>query len=806
MKNKLIIIAMLFCVLLTLSAVSASDIANDDNAVQVSSEDNIELSTVETVNEDTNVVEDVVGETIDPQATEIEETLKATNDNEEKIGEDGGQYNTTDVNNYAELSGLFASGKMGRTSQNLTVNLLGDEEYTVTKEITIQTVNTDKLRNLIINGNGRVINGNDAYRFIRVGTYKGGVNLTINNLTIKNCYKSASGGAIYMTMLGHSNLTINNVNFENNRAGEDGGAIDFYGVSLTITNSNFTSNYGGYQGGAVYANLDDDGFLNVDNCIFTNNHANSNDENDGDGGAIRYQDGQGTISNCKFSGNTAMTGGAIYAYDQDLTDENVCKLNIINCDFTQNTASGEEGGAIYNKAQVEVTNSNFTSNSATNGSDIYSDKNTVLKIENCNIDEDNLFTDEGCVLRNFNVIVPDVIAKDSPVTITVTESGGFLGTVKVLLGTEEVSIPFMNGGGSATVTPNLAVGKYNATLVYKESEEAAETSVVIKEFTVKVDSIKYNILNNISGNVAIEILVYDDAGEEVTGTELVTLKIGENTIGTVKPFRVYKNTELAPGNYTITAIFSENSKNISLTVEADPFAALNETQEALNIANEKVGNLTAKLDELNQTLNQTQEDLNIANEKVGNLTSKVDELNQTLNQTQEDLNTANEKVGNLTTQIDAIADQITALNDALNQTQEALKNTTAQVNSLSSQAEELKANNTNLQNSLNTAKAENTKLTKKAAQTATLKKVKSAKKLKKTAKKYKITATLSKKLKGKKISFIFNGKVYTKKTNAKGIAKLTIKKSVIKKLKTGKFVYYVSYGEKVLKKSIKVKK
>ena len=209
LKNKLIIIAMLFCVLLTLSAVSASDIANDDNAVQVSSEDNMELSTAETVNEDTNVVEDVVGETIDPQATEIEETLNANNDNGEKIGEDAGQYNTTDVNNYAELSGLFASGKMGRTSQNLTVNLLGDEEYTVTKEIAIQTVNTDKLRNLIINGNGRVINGNDAYRFIRVGTYKGGVNLTINNLTIKNCYNNLKATKIGNNIINNHSIKTN---------------------------------------------------------------------------------------------------------------------------------------------------------------------------------------------------------------------------------------------------------------------------------------------------------------------------------------------------------------------------------------------------------------------------------------------------------------------------------------------------------------------------------------------------------------------------------------------------------------------
>ena len=89
----------------------------------------------------------------------------------------------------------------------------------------------------------------------------------------------------------------------------------------------------------------------------------------------------------------------------------------------------------------------------------------------------------------------------------------------------------------------------------------------------------------------------------------------------------------------------------------------------------------------------------------------------------------------------------------------------------------------------------------------TLKKVK----VKKSAKKLVLTATLKKLngkyLKGKKITFKFNGKKFKAKTNKKGIAKVTVKKAVLKKLKVGKKVkYQATYLKDTVKKSVKVKK
>ena len=89
----------------------------------------------------------------------------------------------------------------------------------------------------------------------------------------------------------------------------------------------------------------------------------------------------------------------------------------------------------------------------------------------------------------------------------------------------------------------------------------------------------------------------------------------------------------------------------------------------------------------------------------------------------------------------------------------------------------------------------------------TLKKIKT---IKKSAKKLVLKATLKingKAKKGLKIKFKFNKKKYSAKTNKKGVAKVTIKKKVLKKLKVGKKVkIQASYGKIVKKMTAKVKK
>ena len=83
-------------------------------------------------------------------------------------------------------------------------------------------------------------------------------------------------------------------------------------------------------------------------------------------------------------------------------------------------------------------------------------------------------------------------------------------------------------------------------------------------------------------------------------------------------------------------------------------------------------------------------------------------------------------------------------------------------------------------------------------------------KVRKYAKKLTIKATLmidGKPAKGKVIKFKFNKKTYKAKTNKKGIAKITVKRAVLKKLKVGKKVkYQATYGKKTVTKTVKVKR
>ena len=107
-----------------------------------------------------------------------------------------------------------------------------------------------------------------------------------------------------------------------------------------------------------------------------------------------------------------------------------------------------------------------------------------------------------------------------------------------------------------------------------------------------------------------------------------------------------------------------------------------------------------------------------------------------------------------------------------------------------------------------TATYKNAKVTKKITvkQPLSLKAVT----VKKSAKKLTLEATLKKgktAMKNKQITFKFNGKTYKAKTNNKGVAKVTVPKTVLSKLKVGKTVpYQATYLKDTVKKTAKVKK
>ncbi|MCM1036329.1 MAG: T9SS type A sorting domain-containing protein [Bacteroides sp.] len=187
----------------------------------------------------------------------------------------------------------------------------------------------------------------------------------------------------------------------------------------TVTFKNLTLKNGiapGEGGGAIF--IHDNGWVEIENCIFDNNHLDltvlTEDENNGStilkspqserGGAILFQTGRLTITDSKFTGNLNRRGGAICANGGKLTvkrtrfegngadvdgkyvdntyggaialwplNETIA-ANFDHCDFIGNT-TWNGAGALYilsntdssNLLDAVFTNCSFIRNSTVNG-------------------------------------------------------------------------------------------------------------------------------------------------------------------------------------------------------------------------------------------------------------------------------------------------------------------------------------------------------------------------------------------------------------------------------------------------------
>ena len=185
-----------------------------------------------------------------------------------------------------------------------------------------------------------------------------------------NADKADCGGVVYCT----GKLTITDSNFYNHRA-SFGGAIYCTDI-FNISNSNFSKCQAGGSysggGGAIYARSDSkNGNSTITNSIFKSNEAlTSAFEKTCKGGAI-YSHSPLIISNSNFTDNQANRGGAAIYSDSSLT--------ISHSIFNNNRAYSGYGGAIHSKKELKISDSNFASNAANYGDDIYTAYETELK-------------------------------------------------------------------------------------------------------------------------------------------------------------------------------------------------------------------------------------------------------------------------------------------------------------------------------------------------------------------------------------------------------------------------------------------
>ena len=357
-KKSFLFITISLFVVLSISAVYSTDMsddsidANDDMAIDKTNEQNIVQSEVKLSND--NIVEN---------------TKNLKKDTKEVI-----------VNNYGEMITEVGNAK---SATSPVIISLKPGNYNATAQITWGGSNN---KNLTINGNGLVLDGNNKYKFalVQANNY-----LTLTNITLKNYNSSGPGGAIQC--LGQINIA--NATFINNTATSTAGGVitiqDFSNKHSTIEDCIFISNTAvKASGGAVNINY---ARVTINNTKFINNTAKGDY---GYGGAI-YNMGTLTIENSLFEGNnnTQYIGGAI-ANDNKVTIVNTTfrdnyagryggaiyhganDLNIIDSTFEYNNAS--VGGAIYSTSKIDIEKSVFESNTATSAAAIFANKAIVL--------------------------------------------------------------------------------------------------------------------------------------------------------------------------------------------------------------------------------------------------------------------------------------------------------------------------------------------------------------------------------------------------------------------------------------------
>ena len=491
--------------------------------------------------------------------------------------------------------------------------------------------------------------------------------------------------------------------------------------------------------------------VTLKNIIFKNGHGNN-------GGAIQWMNTKGVADNCTFINCSAENGGSVYWNGEN---------GMINTSTFDHSTATSNGGAIYwNANNGEIANSIFTNSYAQNGGAVYVPENRNVEIKSSifdsNIAEEESgavyggTVDDDCTFKN-NTYTPlnttTIVSINetavytgndiSITTIVLSQKGGFANT-----GTVEI---YINSKLMATIPANTQyihttgeIGTYQVLAKFID-DSSYKGSSSTAEFTVIPVDIPEEIETNNEGIFTLEFP--DDAeGTLTVFIDGVKYKVYDIIGGILKIDLSDKK-----GKYNITFEYSGDKnypafkKDANITVETNP---------SITASNAKV-------------LYSAGTTYKITVYKNKGILAKSVSVTIKLN---------NKKLKPIKTNSKGVAS--------------------------------FKVTQTP-----GTYKLKITSLGKTVTKTLTVKHIVTLKTVtvKKSAKKLILQATLAKVnkkyLKKKTVTFKFNGKTYKAKTNAKGVAKVTIKKSVLKKLKVGKKItYQATYLKDTVKKTAKIKK
>lgn len=280
------------------------------------------------------------------------------------------------VNNYKQLYDAVIN--KSSNSSHLNITLMGSSVYTIDKTILVS--NSLKHHNITINGNGRIISGNNSQTFMNISDKSF---ITINNLSIVN-----TSGSSASAFNNNGTLNISNVSFVNNCILSRGILFNRGNVYLTnivVDNSlvigdrdDFLETHGDIRGTitnygtlhsnkCIYKNLASRSGVVVDNYGYLEMINNTIINVTSDFGSIvSYVYSISIINRNIFENISGTYGGAIANYGE---------ISVRNNKFTNCSAS--TGGVIFNVANITICDNTFTSNNAYMGGVIYNQNNTV---------------------------------------------------------------------------------------------------------------------------------------------------------------------------------------------------------------------------------------------------------------------------------------------------------------------------------------------------------------------------------------------------------------------------------------------
>ena len=507
-------------------------------------------------------------------------------------------------------------GQIMKTSAGSTLTLYDDYAYTEGTDRTIGIAIYSTTKDIIIDGNGHTLDGKNTARILYVN--EGATNIVVKNLNFINGYQDSGAGAVFWK--GESG-TITDCNFTSNSADKSGGAILVSTSKVTITNCNFEKSVSKSQsGGAIYCN-DQATQTTITNNRFTSNSVKTcgagvgsaganniiannvfTDNTAGESGAAIYTSGKNSkINNNQFIRNKAESGGAIYIETDGITmdgcyfEDNTIhgggggamrwKGNfgtMTNCEFTENIAE-TRGGAIYwNGDNAKIENNNFTKNNAKTaaaGALLYWGNNAQI---NSNNFEGNtapngygaaLYVDGNSNTVSNNKFSENVAARGGGAIYYNGVSGTVSGNT-ITDNTAENACGIRWDGASATVTGNTFSGNKNTNgpnIIYGDGAKASVTKNTFINNKESDNCIRWN-----SADAVIKDNVYQEKAKSTalsleditlyygeTGKLIVTLKDSENKVVSGKSVSITFNNKQTAANTNAQGQVSIDIKNLN---------------------------------------------------------------------------------------------------------------------------------------------------------------------------------------------------------------------------------------------------